>query len=655
MSYRAPPKAFTIRRQAPVSWFNINQLAATAAKTIAATIVGPMSGRRELMSALDPPDDKRNGYIDLGGYGGKAGSPLWLDYLADTGDGWNATTSVAWLVGRDSLLINRSGKPTPQPVPTGQGELDLEESDDNFVLPRGFMMIAGGDEVYPTASTENYQLRLVQPFMCARYSQASPRQILAIPGNHDWYDGLTAFIRLFCQRWDARRWIGAWRAQQWRSYFAVKLPYGWWMWGIDAALGDDLDPPQIDYFRDVAKSLAKGDRVILCVPAPHWPMGRSDGRNTAATTREMDDKLAIFQRLTTANDADGIKLILTGDLHYYAHFQSISAPGPTDDHEDRNHYVICGGGGAFGLGTICTPGQPVHVGSDRAEPVPGGLFPSRQDSVRLRRGLWRFPLRNPGFCGLLMALQFIALWLISSLRPPQGAQSSWIDYAMSHSLGAFLWEVLKVLPYPSLLLGTAAFCAGFIGFAISGCRQEGSRLMAGLAGAAHAFAQIAGSISLVWLTSQVVQAALGQSINGFMLTMITVIASAPVLFVWCGLLFGLYLFAGHKFLKLHDQEVFSAQGIEDFKSFLKLRVDPEGITIFPIGLTRVARAWRPAPTVKVQPGGLTRSGLLARTAAVETPEGCVRVVDPVEELAPHLIEAPFRIAGRSQSSGDQQA
>src|SRR5690606_22867005 len=98
---------FVIRREAAVSWFSIRQLMATAAKTIAASIVGPMSGRRELMAALDPPDERRKGYIDLT----HLGPELWLDYLADTGDGWNATASVAWLLGRDALLIDRAGQP----------------------------------------------------------------------------------------------------------------------------------------------------------------------------------------------------------------------------------------------------------------------------------------------------------------------------------------------------------------------------------------------------------------------------------------------------------------------------------------------------------------------------------------------------------------
>ena len=46
--------------------------------------------------------------------------------------------------------------------------------------------------------------------------------LYAVPGNHDWYDGLTAFLRLFARQRDAT--IGGWRTRQSRSYFAVRLP-----------------------------------------------------------------------------------------------------------------------------------------------------------------------------------------------------------------------------------------------------------------------------------------------------------------------------------------------------------------------------------------------------------------------------------------------
>ena len=69
--------------------------------------------------------------------------------------------------------------------------------------------------------------------------------VYAIPGNHDWYDGLTGFMRLFGQD---DRWLGGWRTNQTRSYFAVELPHDWWLWGIDIQSDSLIDEPQLDFF-----------------------------------------------------------------------------------------------------------------------------------------------------------------------------------------------------------------------------------------------------------------------------------------------------------------------------------------------------------------------------------------------------------------------
>jgi hypothetical protein len=40
-------------------------------------------------------------------------------------------------------------------------------------------------------------------------------------------------------------------------------------------------------------------------------------------------------------------------------------------------------------------------------------------------------------------------------------------------------------------------------------------------------------------------------------------------------------------------DAFSAIGVEDYKNFLRLRIDPSGaLTVYALGLRRVARAWR---------------------------------------------------------------
>ncbi len=36
-------------------------------------------------------------------------------------------------------------------------------------------------------------------------------------------------------------WIGGWLLPQEASYFALALPHGWWLFGLDLALVDDID------------------------------------------------------------------------------------------------------------------------------------------------------------------------------------------------------------------------------------------------------------------------------------------------------------------------------------------------------------------------------------------------------------------------------
>ena len=69
-------------------------------------------------------------------------------------------------------------------------------------------------------------------------------QAFCIPGNHDWYDGLETYIRMIC----CSKWLGGWLLPQTTSYFALKLPHNWWIFGCDNGLAEDMDVPQFQYF-----------------------------------------------------------------------------------------------------------------------------------------------------------------------------------------------------------------------------------------------------------------------------------------------------------------------------------------------------------------------------------------------------------------------
>ena len=250
----------TVKQRKPVSWLDPLGLARTGVMAVEAALFGAFADRREVIAALSPDAATRaEPALDY-----SERDEVWFDYIADTGDGWNATYSIACLSCADTLTVLPAAA-------SGGAPIDL---------PSAAFTILGGDEVYPTASLENYKTRLSDPFYCAssrrkRNVDATTPQphVFALPGNHDWYDGLTSFMRLFLQ---GDRQIGPWLTGQARTYFAIKLPYNWWIWGVDVQLESDVDAPQVDYFQHRAGQLQNGDRVILCTPEPSWVEGAAD-------------------------------------------------------------------------------------------------------------------------------------------------------------------------------------------------------------------------------------------------------------------------------------------------------------------------------------------------------------------------------------------
>lgn len=634
---------FSITRESKVSWFDTRQLAATAMKSLAATIVGPMTGRREIMAALAPAVE------EIPEYTPDSTGALWLDYIADTGDGWNATHSVMWLAGRDALALSPNGDPTPQPIPSSSFQEGIPSIDGAIPLPHGKILILGGDQVYPTASAANYKARFSDVMRSARSWQQPARDLFAIPGNHDWYDGLTNFIRLFCQTGDNRRWFGAWRSKQRRSYFTIKLPYNWWLWGLDLALEDDLDPPQLEYFVRQARLLQPGDCVILCVPSPSWL--KQDSGNKQFT------KLDIILNLITGKDGKSgksVPVILTGDLHYYARHEAHLSNG-------LRHFIICGGGGAFGLGTTQTPAS-VRVNNYDGEPAEAKLrqsFPDKQQSIHARRGVFGFPLVNKAFSALLGGIQMVMFWLFSSPLTPVAADqlcggdfsASWIAHNMCTPFDTEgLWSIFTLtflrLGSPGVLITLAIVLAAFGSFAVSGKQHGGRSSVALTVGCLHGLSQCVLGIASIWIVSHVVWTFLGAS---FLVKVSIVLLSFLQISILGGVLFAAYLFFTHKFLGMHDQEVFSAQGIEQFKSFLRIKIDPEGLSIYPIGLSNPACEWVLAPEVRQT--SITDSITGAVTHQIQAPKGCARIFDPASPLAPHLIEPPIRIEGRPKTKG----
>lgn len=68
-------------------------------------------------------------------------------------------------------------------------------------------------------------------------------------GFVDWFDGLHTYMRYICHK----SWLGGWFMPQKKSYFALKLPKRWWVFGLDLALHGDIDVYQFKFFSELVQ------------------------------------------------------------------------------------------------------------------------------------------------------------------------------------------------------------------------------------------------------------------------------------------------------------------------------------------------------------------------------------------------------------------
>ncbi|MFG1886888.1 metallophosphoesterase family protein [Micromonospora sp. NPDC049051] len=542
---------FTPRK--PVPWLAPFLLISTGIRTLLAMLFGAYLDKRELQNSLDAGIARQ-----VGPDGG-----LWLDYVADLGDGFNATYSVAYLIAQRELAV------------------------DGHRLPRAQTLVMGGDQVYPSAAFEAYEDRCKGPYQAALPVTPPERPTLfAVPGNHDWYDGLTAFLRLFVRSRD--RHFGGWETGQSRSYFAVELPADWWLLGLDDQSGSYLDDPQLTYFDRVAERLGPQSRVIVAVPAPTWV--KAVDHPTAY------DSIDYFIRTIVAPTGAQVRLLISGDLHHYARYA-----GP------ERQLITCGGGGAYLYPTHQLPERievpPRDTLARRASAShPYELAGSYPDAARSRRYAWgifpRLPLRNPGFTTLLGTLHTLLMLAMAGVASnPEGTE-----------------QRLFSVPLMAMLIVTMLGAAFFAKPPSSGGKRHARHWILGVG---HGLAQIglAAAGTWAWLALPFydwpwpLPAAAAAVLYG------------PVIGLVASQLVAAYLLVAGAF-GVNVNELFAGQGIEDAKAFLRLRIDPDGaLTIYPIAVDRVARDWQVNPD--------------------ESPESSWLV--PRQPLRPRLAEPPVTI------------
>ena len=565
-------------------WLSPTQLFRTALNVVLSSIFGSYSDKREIQGSLaeDPPADY------------SATEEMWIDFVADLGDGFGPTYSIATLLAAKQLELEAPG-----------GSRVMTE--------RGRVLIMGGDEVYPTADIHEYQNKTVGPYLAALPGVEDPDDaphLYVIPGNHDWYDGLTAFMRIFCRKLR----VGGWETKQSRRYFSMKLPNRWWLWGIDIQFDSYIDEPQFRYFEKVSEQLDAGDSVILCTAKPSWAEAAEEGK------REAYANLDYLERKLVRPRGAEIRLALTGDSHHYARYGSVDEPAT--DGRGPAQKVTAGGGGAFLAATHHLPVDlllPPPESLDHSKTSPPmrwrlqRCYPSAKESRQLRKHVVRLPFDNAGMWAFVGGVHVAYAWMAQASHRKAAERFSEVLARLSYE------DIARGLARsPLAVLVSTGLGRGLVGFT----QADDPKRKWGL-GLGHAAAQL-GAVVVSAGTAARVCKALRLSGLGFSGGYLALVGVGGGL-LGCSVMAG-YLYVADHF-KLNDNELFSAQRNRDWKNFMRLHIAEDGtLTVYPVGVAKTPRRWR-----------LRRGG--------EPDDPWFEPID--RQVVPHLIEEPVRVAPSS--------
>jgi hypothetical protein len=423
----ARPTRFRRGAHAPfaIRWFGMSALVGHLRHLAAVTAASNQLDLRDWMR----PDDatillERVGHrLGATGPGGtlaeRLGREVWIDFVADTGDDHDVSVAGGRMLFAEYRLHSSASR----------------------ILPRGDILLFGGDTAYPAATANELERRLLRPWnrvLRTRGDDGRARVLLGIPGNHDWYDGLDGFARLFRRsiledfvepshvdddspaettdplatraegviqrhlhvdevgeslrlaketvesiaailggskiRRPTRLAIRGYAPVQEASYWALPLAPGLDLWGVDRQLRDADFRQRVFFARRRAET--PNHKVVFVAPDPALAYGEPN---------EPGGRLLDAAGFTLRANR---LLYLTGDAHHYER-QSVG----------ESLHVIAGGGGAFLHGTRIAP----TAGSRPPELV----YPDKQTSRRIALGM---PLHlAAGTAGFLPHATFAAL------------------------------------------------------------------------------------------------------------------------------------------------------------------------------------------------------------------------------------------------------
>lgn len=260
------------------------------------------------------------------------------------------------------------------------------------------------------------------------------RPIFGVPANHDYYDSIDGFNKQFRRAPfdeieenmvyddDKSRMvlqIPTFSREQEASYIAIRLPFGWWMFGIDSE-NAKLDYRQEVFFKQIMKHKPK--KLILTTPEPTTVFGKlsSEKDKTATYLKTITQSLGLKQPFLNhgkfarvegkelkklekkeesevqyglesdpdstlpQNEEKYCRLDLSGDIHHYARYWGENTRDfEYGDFSSANYAsLVAGGGGAFFDATETLIGraydsQGNRLSEHRGEAVRGEIPPQK--------------------------------------------------------------------------------------------------------------------------------------------------------------------------------------------------------------------------------------------------------------------------------------
>lgn len=539
---------------------------------------------------------------------------FWFDYVADLGDAFDPTMAIAWLVGRRGLnkadidpqleMDAEFGIPDDIPLPP--------ESIVPDYLPRGQLLVFGGDQVYPSGTRRAYANQLVGPYGKAWENGGPPSDVVALPTNHDWYGGLEPFAEVFCQT----KPIGGWRTRQQATWWSAELAHDWWIWGVDTALDGTINQAQREYFAEVVSQMPEDARLVACVATPLWRL-RQKG------SEELDVLAQFFDDLDVQPE-----VFLSGDYHVSAlHRRDI----PDKQADDRVEWHLTGGGGgAFQ--------HPVH-NLDRVLPAPDSdlpdpkvadaapfhlisNWPSMAESRQNTAGWWDLVFDR----GAYSLIAFLTLIQVGVMRLAGSNRRSPTDNARS------VIETFADLVWPVGLMASIGIVAvAVFSLAKSNSSAPTATMQARSVGFTHGVNQAA-ILTVTGLASNLAVRQTTVNLSGVTEKLVawgTLLAVSAIGSVAVIVALGIYLRISNQWFKMHDNEAYSAKRSGDNRHFARFRITPDGaLTCYIVAITETGSGWAKA---------LRSNGDLP----------------PASTASPRLLDVRFKTAASETKPGDQ--